>query len=208
MREGMETTHGGSLHLGLVSRDSSLYCLGMTKIHFESERLIFREWKEEDRAPFARMNGDPMVMEFLPRSMDAAASDKLVGRFQEHFKAHGYGLYAIERKEDGEFVGFTGLHNVEFEAPFTPAVELAWRLDYEYWGQGYGSEAGKAVLHHAFKTLKLKEVVAFTVHDNERTIRLMEKLGMTHVPGGDFDYPTLPKGHPLGRFVLYKISRK
>lgn len=178
----------------------------MSKIHFETDRLIFREWEEKDRQAFARMNSDPMVMEYLPRPLDLSASNKLMDRFQAHFDQHGYGIYALERKEDGEFVGCTGLHNVEFEAAFTPAVELAWRLDYEYWGQGYGSEAGKAVINHAFKKLKLKRLVAFTVHDNERTTHLMEKLGMKKVEGGDFDYPTLPKGHPLGRFVLYEIK--
>lgn len=178
----------------------------MTKIYIETPRLLLRDWKEEDREPFARMNGDPMVMEYLPRSLDEKASNKLVERFEAHFKKYGYGLFAIERKEDGEFVGFTGLHNVEFKEHFTPAVELAWRLDYEYWGQGYGSEAGKAVLEYAREVLDLDEVVAFTVHDNDRMIHLMEKIGLHYVEGGDFDYPALRKGHPLGRFVLYSSA--
>lgn len=180
----------------------------MTKIYLETPRLYLRDWKEEDKKPFARMNGDPMVMEYLPRSLDEKASNKLVDRFQAHFEEYGYGLYALERKEDGEFVGFTGLHNVEFKAHFTPAIELAWRLDYEYWGQGYGSEAGSAVLQYAENVLELDEVVAFTVHDNSRTIKLMEKIGMHKVEGGDFDYPTLRKGHPLGRFVLYSTEEQ
>ncbi len=178
------------------------------KIHIETDRLILREWIDSDRVPFARMNADPLVMEHLPRSLDEKASNKLVDRFQAHFKAHGFGLYAVSRKEDGEFVGFTGLNTVEFEAAFTPAVELAWRLDYEYWGKGYASEAGQAVLHHAFTKLKLKEVVAFTVHDNTTTIKLMEKVGMVRDPKGDFDYPALRKGHPFGRFVLYRATKK
>lgn len=175
--------------------------------YIETERLILRDWQDSDQAPFARMNGDPLVMEFLPRHMDEKASNKLVKRFQDHFKKYGYGLFAVEIKESGEFAGFVGLHNVEFEAPFTPAVEIAWRLDYEYWGKGYGSEAAKAVLNYAFKTLKLKEVVAFTVHDNTRTIHVMEKIGMKRDPKGDFDYPALKKGHPLGRFVLYRMKK-
>jgi RimJ/RimL family protein N-acetyltransferase len=181
--------------------------MSKNKIHIETERLLLREWTDEDRAPFVRMNGDPMVMEYLPRSLDEKASNKLVDRFQEHFEKYGYGLYAIERKEDAEFVGFCGLKNVEFDAPFTPAIEIAWRLDYEYWGKGYGSETGKAVFAHGHKKLKIKEIVSFTVHDNVRTISLIEKVGMKKVEGGDFDYPTLPKGHPLGRFVLYKSTK-
>ena len=175
----------------------------MSKTYLETERLIFRDWKEEDREPFARMNADPMVMEYLPRSLDPKASNKLVDRFQAHLDKNGYGLFALEEKESGEFVGFTGLNNVDFEAPFTPAVELAWRLDYGFWGHGFGSEAGTAVLDYAFDKVKLKEVVSFTVHDNERTIHLMKKIGLTKVEGGDFDYPALRKGHPLGRFVLF-----
>src|SRR5690606_10063401 len=107
-------------------------------------------------------------------------------------------------KENQGFAGFVGLNKVEFKTPFTPATEIAWRLDYEFWGQGYGSEAAQAVLKHGLKVLKLKEIVSFTVHDNARAIHLMEKIGMKRDKKGDFDYPTLRKGHPLGRFVLYR----
>lgn len=97
--------------------------------------------------------------------------------------------------------------NVDFKAAFTPAIELAWRLDYEHWGKGYASEAARAVIDHAFTVLSLTELVAYTVHDNVRTIAMMEKLGMEYQKGEDFDYPALRKGHPLGRFVLYKIEK-
>lgn len=177
---------------------------------FETDRIIFRQWKDEDRQPFARMNGDPLVMQYLPRSLDEKASNHLVDKFQAHFDKYGYGLYALERKEDGAFMGFTGLNTVEFTAPFTspkkPATEIAWRLDYEYWGKGYGSEAAQAVLNHGLKKLKLPEIVAFTVFDNTRTIALIEKIGMHRVEGGDFRYPTLVKDHPLGSFVLYSTK--
>lgn len=179
----------------------------MTKT-LETDRLILREWKKEDRQPFARMNGDPMIMEYMPRALDEKASNKLADRFAEHFEKHGYGLYACERKEDGAFMGFVGLDNVSIDVPFAPAVEIAWRLDYEYWGKGYATEAARRVLDHAFGELKLKEIVAFSVHDNTRAIQIMEKLGMSRDMKGDFDYPALRKGHPLGAFVLYRLSRK
>lgn len=172
----------------------------------ETERLILREWHDEDRTPFARMNADPLVMEYLPRVLDEKASGKLVDRFQMHFDKHGYGLYATERKEDGKFMGFIGLNQVEFKAPFVPAVEIAWRLGYEFWGKGFGSEAACAILEHGFNTLELPEIVSFTVHDNEKSISVMEKIGMTRDEGGDFDYPSLRKDHPLGRFVLYRLG--
>lgn len=169
----------------------------------ETERIKLRRWKEEDKPAFARMNADPVIMEYLPRSLSEDESNKLVDLFMKHFDKHGYGLYALERKEDGAFMGFTGLQTVPFKADFTPATEIAWRLDYEFWGKGYASEAAQAVLNHGFEVLDLEEIVAFTVFDNKRSIHIMEKIGMSKVKGGEFHYPTLPKDHPLGSFVLY-----
>ncbi len=177
-------------------------------VHIKTERLILREWKDEDRGPFARMNGDPIIMEYMPRSLDEKASNKLVDRFQKHFDEHGYGLYAVEVQETGQFAGFVGLDTVRFTAPFTnpkkPATEIAWRLDYEFWGKGYGSEAASAVLGYGVSDLKLKQIVGFTVYDNTRSIQLMEKIGMTRDMDGDFAYPSLRKGHPMGHLVLYR----
>lgn len=163
---------------------------------------------EEDAPLFARINADPMIMEYMPRVLPPEDSDKLLKRFEKHIAKHKYGMYAVERKDDNIFMGTVGLNNVEFKAHFTPAVEVAWRLDYEFWGQGYATEAAHAVLDHAFNGLKIKEIVAFTVHDNTRSIHVMEKLGMVYDEKGDFDYPRLPKGHPLGRFVLYRLNKK
>ncbi|MGH1397809.1 MAG: GNAT family N-acetyltransferase [Alphaproteobacteria bacterium] len=173
---------------------------------FETERIGFREWRAADRAEFARMNGDPLIMQYLPRSLNEAESDHLVDKFEAHFAAHGFGLYALERKEDGAFMGFTGLQHVPFDADFTPAVEIAWRLDYGFWGQGYGSEAAQAVLAHGVGELGLAEIVGFTVHDNARSIAVMAKIGMVRDVGGDFDYPGMRKDHPLGAFVLYRAT--
>lgn len=175
----------------------------MTKI-FETERIIFREWQDSDRPNFARMNSDPMVMEYLPRHLNEKESDKLIDLFQKHFAKNGYGLYALERKEDGAFMGFTGLQKVPFKAAFTPAVEIAWRLGYEFWGKGYGTEAAKAVLEHGLNVLKIPQIVAFTVFDNKRSIAMMENIGLKRDEDGDFHYPTLAKDHPLGSFVLYR----
>ena len=189
--------------MGVLSAVWCAYSEFMAGI-IETERMILREWEDADRAPFATINGDALVMEFLPRLLSEKDSDHLVDKFQKHFQAHGYGVYVMERKEDGAFMGFTGLNKVEFKADFTPATEIAWRLGYEYWGKGYASEAARGVLDYAASDLKLDEVVAFTVHDNTRSIGVMEKVGMVLDPDGGFDYPTLPEGHPLGRFVLYR----
>ena len=174
----------------------------------ETSRIILREWQEEDFSHFARVNADPLVMEYMPRVLPPEDSDKLVRRFQRHFKKHGYGMYALETKADESFVGFVGLNHVEFDAHFTPSVEIAWRLDYGFWGQGYATEAALRVLDHGFNALSLDKIVSFTVHDNARSIHVMEKIGLQHDKNGDFDYPSLKSGHPLGRFVLYKMDKK
>ncbi len=174
----------------------------------ETPRLILRQWRAEDAPLFARINGDPLIMQYMPRVLPPKDSDKLVKRFDDHFSKHGYGMYAVESRESGVFMGTVGLQHVDFKVPFAPAVEVAWRLDYEFWGQGYATEAARAVADFAFNDLKLKEIVAFTVHDNTRSIHVMEKLGMAHDEKGDFDYPSLPKGHPLGRHVLYRLKAK
>jgi len=173
----------------------------------ETQRLILREWQDDDLDIFARMNRDPLVMEYFPRSLDAADTEKLVKRFRAHLKKHGYGFYALEMKESAQFIGFVGLGQVDLDVPFKPAVEMAWRLDYEHWGKGYATESALAVANHAFGTLEMDEIVSFSVFDNRRSIHVMEKLGMVRDSGGDFHYPRLPKDSPLAKHVLYRLNK-
>jgi len=173
----------------------------------ETDRLIFREWREEDLPPFAEMNRDPRVMEYFPGMLSRHESDQMVGKIKKEFKEKGYGLWAVSVKDGAEFIGFIGLHEVGFSAPFTPAVEIGWRLAYDHWGNGYATEGAKAVLNYAFETLGLEEVVSFTTVENLRSRKVMEKIGLTHDPEDDFDHPKLAPGHPLRRHVLYKTSR-
>lgn len=173
-----------------------------------TERLKLRHWQKDDRAPFARMNADHLIMEYFPRKLDEKASNNLVDRFQKHIDTFGFGPYALEVAATGEFIGFVGLHKVELKVPFAPAVEIAWRLDYGAWGKGYATEAAHAVIRQGFEDKGLKEIVAFAVHDNSRALHIMEKLGMARDAKGDFDYPGLKKDHPLGRFVLYRLAKK
>lgn len=175
-------------------------------VHIETDRILLREWEPGDVEHFARMNADPLIMEYFPRVLDEADTKKLVKRFQDHFKQHGFGLYALECRKTGAFMGFVGLSVVRDVFPFAGEVEIAWRLEYEFWGKGFASEAARAVIDYAFNTLKLKELVAFSVYDNTRAIHVMEKLGMKRDPKGDFSYPKLPKGHPLGDHVLYRLK--
>jgi len=172
-----------------------------------TERLILRHWRESDRTPFARLNADLRVMEYMPRLLSAEESDALVARIEAHFRLQGFGLLAAELRRDGRFIGFIGMNVPAFQAPFMPCVEIGWRLAAEHWGQGLATEGATSLLAYAFETLRLDSLVSFTVPANRRSRRVMEKLGMAHDPADDFDHPRLPVGHPLRRHVLYRLNR-
>jgi RimJ/RimL family protein N-acetyltransferase len=170
-------------------------------------RLLLRGWRDEDLPAFAALNADPRVMEFLPRPLDRGESDARAVRIRDHFAQHGFGLWAVEVPGIEPFIGFVGLSVPTFEAHFTPCVEVGWRLAWPFWGHGYATEAARAALNFGFQNLVLNKIVSFTVPANLRSRRVMERIGMTHVPGDEFDHPLLRADHPLRRHVLYRISR-
>ena len=172
-----------------------------------TDRLWLRRWRPGDLAPFAALNADPRVMEYLPAALSRDESDALASRIAGHFEQHDFGLWAVEIPGIISFAGFLGLSVPRFQAPFTPCVEIGWRLACEHWGLGYASEGARAALDFAFSRLELDEVVSFTVPGNRRSRRVMEKIGMAHDPADDFDHPSFPDGHRLRRHVLYRIAR-
>lgn len=174
----------------------------------ETERLLLRPWRDDDREPFAALNADPEVMEFFPAPLVREESDALVTRIRGHFDEHGYGLWALEVRNSGRFAGFTGLLQQTFPAHFTPAVEVGWRLDRRAWGRGYASEAARAAITHGFDEVGLDEIVSMTAIANTRSRRVMERIGMSHDPDDDFDHPYVADGSPLRRHVLYRIRRR
>src|SRR6201981_4267352 len=173
-----------------------------------TERLILREWNEADREPFARMNADRRVMEYLGEPMSRKRSDEVADRIEAHFRTRGFGLCAAELDESGDFIGFIGLAVPTFEAAFTPCVEIGWRLAAEYWGAGLATEGAREIVRYAFEELGLPELVSLTAIGNERSRRVMAKLGMTHNAAENFEHPKLPAGHPLRRHVLYRLTRE
>ena len=177
------------------------------RIHVETPRLKLRDWVDTDAEPYAALNADPRVMEFFPAALSRAESDAQMASIRAFIAGHGYGLYATEEKASGRFIGFVGLSPPSFDAHFTPAVEIGWRLARESWGQGYASEAAPRVADHAFTTLGLDALVSFTAEWNRPSRRVMEKIGMTHDPADDFMHPRLPADHKLARHVLYRLSR-
>jgi RimJ/RimL family protein N-acetyltransferase len=168
-------------------------------------RLMLRPWQDADREPFAVLNADPEVMRHFPGVMAREQSDAFVDWQRDVFEERGWGLWAVEA--DGRFIGFVGLSVPSFQAHFTPAVEIGWRLAQEAWGHGYATEAAQAAAAFGFDTVGLDEIVSFTAVQNDRSRRVMERLGMTHDPAEDFDHPRLPEGHRLTRHVLYRLRR-
>jgi ribosomal-protein-alanine N-acetyltransferase len=173
----------------------------------ETERLIMRAWRDDDLAPFAALNADPVVMEHFPSTLTRQESDALVTRITAQLETLGYGLWALEVRETGRFIGFTGLALQTFPAAFTPAVEVGWRLEQAAWGSGYATEAALAALDYGFDVAGLDEIVSMTTKTNLRSQRVMRRIGMTHDPADDFDHPNVPEGHRVRPHVLYRITR-
>jgi ribosomal-protein-alanine N-acetyltransferase len=166
-----------------------------------------RRWQASDREPFAAMNADPEVMAHFPAALDRAASDAVVDRIEAGFEANGFGMWALERIDTGEFIGFTGLNVARFEAPFLPAVEIGWRLCRPAWGHGFATEAARQALRVGFEEYRLAEIVSFTATVNAASQAVMRRLGMRTDPSEDFDHPAVPPGHRVRRHVLYRICR-
>jgi ribosomal-protein-alanine N-acetyltransferase len=171
-----------------------------------TKRLLLRRWTDDDRILLAAINSDHEVMRYRFAPLDRQQSDELIDEIESCFDKHGFGLWAVERRQDGLLLGFTGLAISDFDAPFCPAIDIGWTLAKDAWGRGYATEAATASLDFAFGELHLSEVVAHTTSLNESSQAVMRRLGMTYNPIDDFDGPWYPAGHPFRRFVLYRIS--
>jgi RimJ/RimL family protein N-acetyltransferase len=170
-----------------------------------TQRLILRGWRESDLAPWAGMNGDPEVRQYLGPLLTFEQALAWVLDFQDDLDRYGYGFWALEVRESGEFIGFTGLGTVDEDMPYA-GVELGWRLARPAWGHGYATEAARAALEHGFGTMGLPEIVAVTMARNLRSQAVMRRIGMTTDPAEDFDDPDVDEG-PLRRHVLYRKLR-
>lgn len=167
-------------------------------VSLRTSRLLLRPWRDEDERAFDELSADPLVMEYL------VPLPGWVARKRAHWQEHGFGQWVVEIPGEASFIGVVGLETVSYEAHFTPAVEVAWRLARAHWGKGYATEAAGAGIDYGFEQLGLVEIVAITVPANWRSRRVMESLGMTRAPEDDFDHPRVPEG-PLKRHVLYRL---
>jgi RimJ/RimL family protein N-acetyltransferase len=168
-----------------------------------TERLLLRQWRNDDREPYAELNGDPETMRYFPTTFTREESDAMVDWASGLIDERGWGLWAVEVTGVAPFVGFVGLNIPSF---WPEVVEIGWRLRREHWGNGYATEAAREALRFGFDELALGEIVAFTTVTNEPSRQVMERIGMTHDPSRDFDHPGVPNGHPLKRHVLYAIA--
>jgi RimJ/RimL family protein N-acetyltransferase len=174
-------------------------------IEVDTDRLRLRQWRPADDEPFAALHADPRVMEFFPSVLTRRESDAIAERCAGFLRSRGWGPWAVELRSGGQFVGCVGLHVPSAELPFSPCVEVLWRLGYDHWGKGLATEAARAALEIGFGTLQLEEIVAFTPDGNRRSRAVMERLGMEL--SGTFEHPAIAAGHPLRRHCLYRLRR-
>ena len=172
-----------------------------------TERLLLRRWRDADSEPFAAMNADPAVVEHLQGPLSRERSDDFIDRIEAHWEAEGWGLWAVEAPDVASFIGYVGLWPADYVQP--GMVEVGWRLAHDQWGHGYATEAARAALEYGFTEVGLAEIVSFTVPQNERSWRVMERIGLVRDLSGDFDHPRVdPVAYPeLVRHVLYRLSR-
>ncbi len=172
-----------------------------------TQRLILRPWRDNDCAAFAAMGADAEVMRYFERLQTPADAAAGAARMMRSYAADGFCFWALELPGEAAFIGFAGIARVAFAAPFTPAVEIGWRLARRYWGQGLATEAARAALADGFGRCGLGEIVAMAVPDNAASLGVMRKIGMARDPDGDFDHPNVTPGHRLRRHVLYRITQ-
>ena len=170
-----------------------------------TDRLLMRRWRDSDREPFAALNGDAETMKFFPETLDRAASDALADRIEARFEQQGYGLWALEIADTGQFIGFAGLNPIPDGVPGSGGTEIGWRLARQAWHHGYATEAARAAVTVAFDGAGLPEIWSFTSVLNEPSAAVMRRIGMTEV--SRFDHPRIPAGHPLRPHVLYHLRR-
>lgn len=174
----------------------------MKQYIFTSERLGFRNWTEKDKPKMATINSDTKVMEFFPRVRNKKQTGEFIDRMKKQYAANGFCYFAVDKLENNEFIGFIGISEQNYEADFTPCVDIGWRLAQKEWGKGYATEGAKKCLDFAFNTIGLKTIKSICPIINNKSKRVMEKLGMMKVM--TFNHSLLRGNKTLERCVLYE----
>lgn len=186
---------------------------GIMNIHLETKRLYLRDWCQNDTELMAEISSSPKVMEHFPKLSTYEDTLALISHIKKHFKKYGFGLYAVERKDTNEFIGFVGLNEVSFSIPSfshqeEKPIEIGWRLSENHWGKGFAPEAAKEVLKAVFERFNLDLVISFTAKSNKNSIRVMDKISLFNDIKDNFLHPKLSDSSPLKPHVLYKMSKK
>lgn len=178
----------------------------MPAIEFDTQRLRLRQWRRADYEPLADLNADPKVMEYFPSIQDRKSSEIAVEKWQAEIAERGWGLWAVERRDTAEFIGFVGLHVPSGPLPFMPCVEIGWRLATAHWGKGFASEAAAGALQVGFERLQIPEIVSFTTVLNRKSRAVMTRIGMRDT-GVTFQHPQVPLKSPLRQHCLFLLTR-
>jgi len=171
---------------------------------FQTQRLGFRNWRLDDAPQMAAINADPMVMEFFPSTATLEQTQGFIRRMQQQFEERGYCYFAADKLADGQLIGFIGISYQTYEAPFTPAVDIGWRLDRKEWNKGYATEGAQACLKYAFEELKLEKIYSVAPAINMKSQRIMRKIGMAKI--GTFEHPALLNDERLRECAYYEIT--
>lgn len=175
-------------------------------VTLNTDRLLLRQWKTSDFPIFAALNADQQVMKYFPKPLDQTESDAMAKKCMSLIATKGWGFWAIELQASGEFIGLTGLHEPKPTFPFSPCIEVGWRLHKDFWGNGYATEAATAALKYAFEVIKTNAVLSFTATANTRSKAVMTRIGMCNTHQ-NFNHPELPNNHALSEHALYRITK-
>jgi len=170
----------------------------------ETERLILRDWREEDWPEFWAGTNTPAVMQYLGGVMDPDVMAAARARLEDYQSRHGHTFWAVERREDGAILGFCGLKRCTDEAGPFGEMEVGWRLREDAWGKGYAKEAATASLDLAFERFGAAQVFALTVKGNTASWGLMLRLGME--PRPELDFPASHWSDDLGPVIVHAIT--
>ena len=171
-----------------------------------TDRLVMRRWQDSDKEPFAELNGDPEIMRFLLSTLDRAASDAMIDKIEARFEEQGFGLWALEITETGQFIGFAGLNPMPADVPGGGGMEVGWRLTSSAWHHGYATEAARSAVDVWFTQLGMPEIYSMTTLLNEPSLAVMRRLGLTEY--ARWDHPRIPEGNPLRPSVTYRLVRE
>lgn len=177
---------------------------------FATERLVIRNYRDEDRPIFDAISRNPLTRTFHTREVSRANTDAFIDRQIETIRDIGCGYAVVERKADRAVVGSVGIRPMPDDMPFSDDVkfDIGWMLDPLYFGRGYASEAAGGWLRHGFGELRIEEIIAYTVAANRASIEVMKRIGMRRDAARDFDHPRVAVGHPLRPQIVYSAIRR